>query len=144
MKTSSPTHSEKRDFIRMRVDTPASVIVKTIATNDSSDEEASSSNQAISGMCKDLSGGGILLELKTSLELGMIVEVDISSSYGHKPMLKAKAEVSRVDIAGGADMECCDVENIDANMSNAGSISEEETQPTYLVGLTITELLLDD
>ena len=141
MKTSSPTHSEKRDFIRMRVDTPASVIVKTIATIDPCDEEAPSANETISGICKDLSGGGILLELKTSLALDMVVEVDISPSYGHKPMLKAKAEVSRVELAGRTGMEDSDVETDNTKISNTQSGSEKEAEPTYLVGLTIIELL---
>lgn len=76
-------YQEKRNFIRMRVETP--VEINTLA-----DEEF------YEGTCVDLSGGGLLVEMQTLLPVGTKLEVNIASSHGHSPMLKAKATVARI------------------------------------------------
>lgn len=78
-------YHEKRNFIRMRVDTPVSVLVDT----DSSDSP-------IKGTCKDLSGGGMLIELNQALPADSEVTVVIETDHGHAPMFKAKGRVVRV------------------------------------------------
>lgn len=80
---------EKRDYIRMRVDTPALVSFtgQGGATND---------EESMQGKCWDLSGGGLLLELPNTLAVGTKAKVEISSSFGHHPMLKALVEVMRI------------------------------------------------
>ncbi len=79
----SRDYQEKRNFIRMRVDTPVSIDVKN-------------GDETLSGKCHDLSGGGLQVELGTVLPVGTEVEVSIASSHGHNPMLHANAIVTRV------------------------------------------------
>ena len=76
-------YSEKRNFIRMKIDTPA-----TIELSDAEDHYA--------GICRDLSGGGMLVELDTAIPIGTKLEVKIASAHGHAPMLKARVQVARV------------------------------------------------
>jgi hypothetical protein len=52
--------------------------------------------EIIEGMCIDLSGGGLQVETKKSLALGTEAEVEVSSTHGHSPTLKAKTKVVRV------------------------------------------------
>ena len=95
---------EKRNYIRMKVDTPVAVKV-------------AASDTTIEGTCRDLSGGGMLVELESALPVGAKTEVAISSSHGHEPILKAKADVMRV-------------------------ISQPDVSPqTCMLGLQITEVL---
>lgn len=90
MSMNSRDYLEKRDFIRMRIDSPVEV---HIAGHDS----------PISGMCRDLSGGGMLIEVDTALPAGSEVEVTLASNHGHAPMLRAIAVVTR--ISGDANDE---------------------------------------
>lgn len=76
-------YREKRNYIRMRVDAPAKI---TLATKTAT----------LAGICRDLSGGGVLIELAETLPVGTIAQILITSEYGHSPMLKARAEVKRV------------------------------------------------
>lgn len=76
-------YNEKRDFIRMKVDTPANIVI----AND---------GKPIKGICRDLSGGGMLIELDSVLPIGTIAEISIASAHGHEPMLRVQAEVTRV------------------------------------------------
>lgn len=76
-------YHEKRNYIRMKIEAPVEM---TISSNDAQ----------YSGICRELSGGGMLIELDTTLPVGTHAEVSISSSHGHGPMLIAKAEVTRV------------------------------------------------
>lgn len=76
--------SEKRDFIRMKIDTP----LKAQLMGD---------GIAIDGLCHELSGGGIRLSTTHSVPPGTELEVSISSEHGHAPTLRAKARVSRVE-----------------------------------------------
>jgi PilZ domain len=76
-------YSEKRDFIRMKISAPLGATLTTPV-------------KTIEGMCRDLSGGGMQVETKEALTLGTELEVEISSSHGHNPTLKAKVKVARV------------------------------------------------
>lgn len=76
-------YNEKRDFIRMKVDTPANIVI-------------ANEGQNINGICRDLSGGGMLIELQSALPIGTIAEVSITSAHGHEPMLRVQAEVTRI------------------------------------------------
>ncbi|WP_188150322.1 PilZ domain-containing protein [Teredinibacter waterburyi] len=94
MSLASRDYQEKRNFIRMKVDTPVSMQVQ-------------SGSDSYEGICRDLSGGGLLVELDTALPMGTEVEVTIASSHGHNPMLKAKAVVSRVESHPDASAQPC-------------------------------------
>ena len=86
MTSENRSYDEKRDFIRMKVDTPADIVI----SNDS---------QKIHGVCRDLSGGGMQIELPVALPVGTLTEVSISSPHGHEPMLHAEAKVTRIATA---------------------------------------------
>ena len=75
---------EKRDFIRMKIDTPAKVTV----TDDQGD---------FTGICRDLSGGGMSLDVEKVVPVGTEIRVVIASDHGHNPILKARAKVTRVE-----------------------------------------------
>src|SRR5690554_1033336 len=83
--------SEKRDFIRMKIDTP----LKAQLTGD---------GIAMDGLCHELSGGGMRLATTHGLPPGTELEVSISSEYGHAPTLRARARVSRVEVEDGVYM----------------------------------------
>ncbi|PCK08374.1 MAG: pilus assembly protein PilZ [Alteromonadaceae bacterium] len=76
-------YNEKRNYIRMKVDAPVNVKVHT-------------DGNVLQGVCRDLSGGGLQVELDKALPSGTKVEVVIASAHGHNPMLKAIATVTRV------------------------------------------------
>ena len=82
MSLSDQDYSEKRDFIRMKISTslPATL---------------SATTGIIEGNCRNLSGGGMLVETKESIPEGTTLEVEVSSDHGHSPTLKAKARVVR-------------------------------------------------
>lgn len=77
-------YNEKRNYIRMKVDAPVNVKVHT-------------DGQILQGLCRDLSGGGLQVELDKALPTGTKVEVVIASAHGHNPMLKARATVTRIE-----------------------------------------------
>lgn len=104
MTSKNRNYEEKRDFIRMKIDTPADIIV-------------SKDGQKIHGICRDLSGGGMQIELPVELTIDTLIEVSIRSSHGHKPMLHAQAKVNRVTAAPNQQLN------------------------TYLIGLQITKVL---
>lgn len=74
---------DKRNFARMRIDTPAEVIIR-------------GRDQQVSGICRDLSGGGMLIDTRVQLQAGTEVEIRLASHYGDNLMLKARAQVVRV------------------------------------------------
>lgn len=74
--------SEKRDFIRMKINAPLNA---KIAHNET----------VIEGSCRDLSGGGMQVETKTEVALNTELVVEITSEHGHSPRLHAKAKVVR-------------------------------------------------
>lgn len=79
----SQNEDDKRDFIRMKIDTPAEVIIH-------------SKGKRLKGICRDLSGGGMSIETRIGLHIGTELEVKLSSNYGENPMLRARAQVARV------------------------------------------------
>lgn len=94
MDSTNRDYQEKRNFIRMRVDTPVTISLKA-------------GDNTHGGICRDLSGGGMLVELDTALPVGTTVEVNIASNHGHNPMLKAQAEVTRVVAQPGSEESPC-------------------------------------
>ncbi len=91
MSLAERAYSEKRNFIRMQIDTPISVHVQT-------------QNEELTGVCRDLSGGGMQVELNKALPVGSKMTVAISSPHGHTPMLEAKTRITRV--IGGPNDRC--------------------------------------
>ena len=81
METVTLNYHEKRNFIRMKVNSPVDV---------------STDGDSLHGTCINLSGGGMLIALDKTLEPGGLIEVTISSNHGHNPMLRALAQVNRV------------------------------------------------
>jgi c-di-GMP-binding flagellar brake protein YcgR len=94
MKTANKDYQEKRNFIRMKIETPAQV-------------ELQEGTKSFQGICRDLSGGGMLVELDTALPVGSKVKVQIASGHGHSPMLEALTEVARVVAQPGAEATPC-------------------------------------
>ncbi len=75
-------HDEKRDFIRMKIDS------EVIVWHDGKEYQAT---------CKDLSGSGMLLETNTAFPLGESLDVLIQQKGSNHDPFNATAEVSRVD-----------------------------------------------
>ena len=82
MNLASRNYQEKRSFIRMKVDTPVTVT----PTN----------GIPLTGICHNLSGGGMLIAVAEALPLGEELEVAVTSHHGHNPMLLARTRVIRV------------------------------------------------
>jgi hypothetical protein len=81
------SYSEKRDYIRMRVET--TVILYH-------------GGQEIPAHCFDLSSTGMLLEATSAVTLGEIVKVHIPSDHAALKGLDVKAEIIRaIDIGDG-------------------------------------------
>lgn len=78
---------EKRDFIRMKIDTPLRA-------------QITGEGIAAEGLCHELSGGGMQLATEHYLAPGSEVEVTISSEHGHNPTLRARAHVVRTESEG--------------------------------------------
>jgi hypothetical protein len=76
-------YNEKRDFIRMKISAPLGAKLST-------------AGKVIEGMCRDLSGGGLQVETKEPLAMGTELDVEVASSHGHSPSLKANVKVVRV------------------------------------------------
>ncbi len=87
---SSREYLEKRDFIRMRIDSPVDVLI-------------AGETGAVQGICRDLSGGGMLIEVESRLAANTEVEVTLASSHGHAPILRANATVVRIEGDTGSD-----------------------------------------
>lgn len=87
-------YSEKRNYIRMKVDAPVDITL----TTDGSEYH---------GICRDLSGGGMMIELQSILPVGTQAEVMICSGHGHNPILRAKAAVTRVISQPESDEQPC-------------------------------------
>lgn len=80
-------HEEKRDFIRMKIDTPLRA-------------QITGEGVAAEGLCHELSGGGMQIATEHYLEPGAELEVTISSEHGHSPTLRAKTHVVRTESEG--------------------------------------------
>jgi hypothetical protein len=85
MNLSGRTYHEKRNFIRMQVDTPLEITLKD--------------QGSIQGQCLNLSGGGLLVTLPQALPADTELQVVLSSNHGHNPILKALVKVARVESA---------------------------------------------
>lgn len=83
--TTDYAHREKRDFIRMKIDTPLRA-------------QINGEGIAAEGLCHELSGGGMQLATEHSLAPGTEVEVIISPEYGHTPTLRTRARVVRTQV----------------------------------------------
>ena len=75
------SEGEKRNFSRMKVDVAAQLQV---------------GNGNLTGMCRDLSGGGMLIELDKTLSVGTNVEVIIKSEGKNGSVLHAETTVARI------------------------------------------------
>lgn len=84
MSLASRQYNEKRNFLRMQIDSPVAISMQ-------------SDNDEVTGICRDLSGGGMLVEASRVLPMGAQVDITIMPPNDATPMLKAKAEVTRVD-----------------------------------------------
>lgn len=75
-------YSEKRDFIRMTINTPAKIVM----------EQQGGSTQ---GVCKDLSGSGMLLTVDDRLPVDSELVVTLMPEGSNEPMLQARCSVAR-------------------------------------------------
>jgi len=78
--------SEKRNFIRMKINTPVNIEHGTTR---------------IVARCKDLSGSGMLVESEQQLPLGSVVELYIDQEGEKRLPFRATAEVARVEPSSG-------------------------------------------
>lgn len=78
----SRTYDEKRDFIRMKVDT------EVILTLDDSQTE-------LKGYCRDLSGTGMLIEVEEAISEGTQCSTTLPSGNDAFPSLDATIKVLR-------------------------------------------------
>ncbi len=74
-------YSEKRDFIRMQIDTPITL---------------SQGGQVIQGVCQDLSSTGMQVLAATQFNMGDRIRVQIPSEHAELKGLDAQTEVVRV------------------------------------------------
>ncbi len=97
MDLAARTYSEKRNFIRMKMDSPVQI---------------SMADEMLTGTCINLSGGGMLVSLDRTLAPGSLLNVAISSNHGHNPMLKAVTKVSRVSEVGSGFLVGLEIKNL--------------------------------
>lgn len=87
MSQSDRDYSEKRDYIRMRLETPVTL---------------HHAGREIPALCLDLSSTGMQLEAESTLSAGDKVRVHIPSEHDALKGLEAEAEVVRItDLDGG-------------------------------------------
>lgn len=84
MESFNRCYDEKRNYIRMKVNTPAQITVE----NEGSVHK---------GVCNDLSSGGMLLTTDKFLPLDTELLITVSSTHGHSPTLKARCRIARVE-----------------------------------------------
>ena len=75
-------YSEKRNFIRMKIDTLV---------------ELHCGSETLTARCRDLSGSGLLLNSTKALPLNVDVEVHIAQEGENRQPFNATAKVVRVD-----------------------------------------------
>ncbi|MEE8059289.1 MAG: PilZ domain-containing protein [Pseudomonadales bacterium] len=81
MSSAGKSYSEKRDFIRMRINSQVDI---RHAGNE------------YYGICKDLSGAGMLIETDQVFEIGVELEISIAQKEEAHLPFNATAKVSRV------------------------------------------------
>lgn len=75
-------YNEKRNFIRMKINTPIQVTV---------------GNEQFVARCKDLSGAGVLIQTDRAVALGTTVEIYIEPDGDKHLPFRASGEIVRVD-----------------------------------------------
>lgn len=78
-------YSEKRGFIRMKVDAPIAVRC---------------GEAEFDAVCRNLSGSGLLVEAEREVPLGSLVEVCIEQEGENRVPFRASAEVTRCEADG--------------------------------------------
>jgi len=78
----SNAHAEKRSFLRMQMNIPASI-------------EVTAEGRQEQGLLVNLSGSGMLLELVHNYPEGTKLTVQVDSDHGHNPSLEALCTVIR-------------------------------------------------
>jgi c-di-GMP-binding flagellar brake protein YcgR len=81
MSQSNHDYSEKRDYIRMRLEAPVTL---------------QHTGKEIPALCLDLSSTGMQLEVESALKMGDKIKVHIASDHNQLKGLIAEAEVVRV------------------------------------------------
>jgi c-di-GMP-binding flagellar brake protein YcgR len=81
MSHSNHDYSEKRDYIRMRLEAPVTL---------------QHAEKEIPAMCLDLSSTGMQLEAECALKMGDKIKVHIASDHNQLQGLIAEAEVVRI------------------------------------------------
>jgi c-di-GMP-binding flagellar brake protein YcgR len=81
MSQSNHDYSEKRDYIRMRLEAPVTL---------------HHAGKEIPALCLDLSSTGMQLEVESALKMGDKIKVHIASDHNQLKGLVAEAEVVRV------------------------------------------------
>jgi len=83
MNLASRDYSEKRNFMRMMINAPATLVL----TADQS---------TVTGSCHDLSANGMQVALDKALPVGTEATITIQSPQGERPMMKARVSVARI------------------------------------------------
>ena len=86
MESIDRTYNEKRDFIRMQVNSPLDI------RHEGKDYQ---------GICKDLSGAGMLIETDQLFEIGAHLEISIQQQGETHLPFHATAEVTRIEGESG-------------------------------------------
>jgi len=89
---SSKSDQEKRNFTRMRINTPVTFTI----------EGKTASHEA---KCKNISGAGMLLETDQSLELGTKIRLTVPSEQSASHNLNVLAEVVRAKTLANGKLE---------------------------------------
>jgi len=100
MRLDDRDYTEKRDFLRMHIDSPVEILLV-------------GENTPRVGVCRDLSGGGMLVDMEmeeAELSMGSSVQVTLASSHGHAPVLQAVATVVRWSQVPGVTADFSDLE----------------------------------
>jgi c-di-GMP-binding flagellar brake protein YcgR len=82
MNLASRNYQEKRNFVRMKVETPISAKIDA--------------DTCFEGTCHNLSGGGMYVSMPQVLPSDQEIEVTLTSNHGHNPILKAITRVRRI------------------------------------------------
>jgi len=84
MSMGSKNYTEKRDFMRMTIDTAITLTYSEPA-------------QELEGLCKDLSGTGISIEVDNAIPIGTECKVTIHDGYTNFSKFQAVVVVKRIN-----------------------------------------------